>query len=126
MQDSGLAGQNILIVEDEMMVAMLIEELLLSAGCQVVGPAATVAQALQLVAQQRLDGALLDVNLGKESAYPVADALHAVGVPFVFVSGYGQSGVADGYVGHVTIQKPFNTATFERDVAAAFRKLKAA
>jgi CheY-like chemotaxis protein len=115
-----LAGQRVLIVEDEMMVGLLEEDLLLRAGCEVVGPVATVAEALQLVSEQRLDGAVLDVNLGQEPVYPVADRLSAAGIPFVFVTGYGLAGVADAYQRHATIQKPFNSAGFAQDVAAAF------
>ena len=109
-----------------MMVALLVEELLLCAGCEVVGPAATVAEALKLVASERLDGAVLDINLGGDRVYPVADALRARGVPFLFVSGYGPSGVAAPYAGVATIQKPFNPATFDRDVAMALSKRRAA
>lgn len=113
-----LAGLRILVVEDEPLVAMLIEDLLLELGCTVVGPAATVAQALAL-ADTRLDGALLDVNLGAEQSYPVADKLAADGVPFAFVTGYGRHGLTGQHTERPTIPKPFKPATFGQEIADA-------
>lgn len=113
-----LAGLRILVVEDEPLVAMLIEDLLLELGCKVVGPAGTVAQALAL-ADTRLDGALLDVNLGVEQSYPVADKLAADGVPFAFVTGYGRHGLTGQHTERPTIPKPFKPATFGQEIADA-------
>jgi CheY-like chemotaxis protein len=120
--DAGLAGRRILVVEDEMLVAMLVEDLLLELGCQVVGPASSVSGALALAANERLDGAILDVNLGTELAYPVADALKRAGVPFVFVTGYGQRGLTDAYEGHPTLGKPFEPSSFGSRLAAGLAK----
>ena len=119
MQDRTLAGLRVLVVEDEVMVALLVEDLLQSSGCDVVGPVGTVAEALDLLARERIDGAVLDVNLGSDRVYPVADALRQLAVPFVFVTGYGRSGIARPYGHNPTIEKPFNMATFAQDVAAA-------
>lgn len=116
---SGLAGRRILVVEDEPLVAMLEEDMLVDAGCEVLGPAATVAQALALIAEGRPDGAILDVNLGIKSVYPVADALEALGTPFVFVSGYGQHGLVGPHRARPMIQKPFRPLTFAESVAAS-------
>jgi CheY-like chemotaxis protein len=81
----------VLIVEDEGMVAMLLEDMLDDLGCEVACSAASVAQAIGWLDEGgQLDAALLDVNLGGESVWPVADALHARGTPFAFTSGYGQ------------------------------------
>jgi CheY-like chemotaxis protein len=82
-------GLRILIAEDEALVAMMIEDIVTDLGCTVVGPAASVARALALIDGERLDGALVDLNLGGEHARPIAEALVARGIPFVFVSGYG-------------------------------------
>jgi len=117
-----LAGRRILVVEDEMLVAMMVEDLLADLGCHVVGPVATVAAALRLVAEERLDGAVLDVNLGSETAYSVADALKRGGVPFVFVTGYGARGLAAGHHGHPTIQKPFRPDRFGDDLIEGLRR----
>lgn len=115
---SPLAGRRILVVEDEPLVAMLIEDLLLELECEVVGPASTLELARGYAAAGGLDGALLDVNLGDRDVYPLADELAAVGTPFVFVTGYGTHGHPAAYRDHPTIQKPFRPAVFGRDVAA--------
>jgi DNA-binding response OmpR family regulator len=118
-----LAGQRILVVEDEMFIALLVEDILRDQGCDVVGPASNVADGLALAAAGGLDGAVLDVNLGTERVYPVADALTAAAVPFVFVSGYGQVGLSEPYSGHPTIPKPFKPTTFADEVAAALAEV---
>lgn len=119
---ASLAGRRILVVEDEMLIAMMLEDLLIELGCEVVGPVSTVAGGLKLAAEERLDGAVLDVNLGQERAFPIADALRAAGVPFVFVTGYGAAGLTGVHCGHPTIQKPFRPASFGHELAAAFEE----
>ena len=81
----------VMLVEDEAMIVMIMEDLLADLGCEIVGPFATVRQALDwLVSADSLPaGAVLDVNLGDERVYPVAEALQALGVPFAFSTGYG-------------------------------------
>ena len=106
-----LAGRRILVVEDESLVAMLLETILEDMGCTAVGPAATVDDGLALATDgERLDAALLDVNVGGRQVFPVAEALHRSGVPFVFSTGYGEGGLPDQWRGHPTIQKPFTEA----------------
>jgi CheY-like chemotaxis protein len=103
-----LAGRRILVVEDESLVAMLLETILEDMGCTAVGPAATVDDGLALATDgERLDAALLDVNVAGRQVFPVAEALHRNGVPFVFSTGYGEGGLPDQWRGHPTIQKPF-------------------
>ncbi len=113
-----LTGRRILVVEDEALIAMLLEDLLGGLGCKVVGPAANVTQALELAARERPDAAVLDVNLGKEQVFPVADALQKAGIPFVFITGYGQAGLIGAHSGHATIKKPIDCATFASELAA--------
>ncbi len=113
-----LTGRRILVVEDEALIAMLLEDLLGDLGCKVVGPAANVTQALELAARERPDAAVLDVNLGKETVFPVADALQRAGVPFVFITGYGPAGLTGAHSGHATIRKPIDTVTFGSELAA--------
>jgi two-component SAPR family response regulator len=97
---------------------MLIEDILLDLDCIVIGPVGTVAQALALLHREEIDGALLDVNLGGgERSYPVADALAARDVPFVFVTGYGEAGVEGRYAPVTVLQKPFDPRRLERVVA---------
>ena len=117
-----LTGRRILVVEDEMLIAMLLEDLLEDLGCQVLGPVSNVPQALELTAKERPDAAVLDVNLGAERVYPVADALTQAAVPFVFVTGYGQAGLAEAYGGHATIMKPFDPETFGPELAEGLRQ----
>ncbi len=86
----GAAGLRVLVVEDELVVALELEDLLTGLGYAVLGPASTVERALALLARERPDMALLDVNLNGERVTPVAEALRARGVPFVLVTGYGK------------------------------------
>ncbi|MDN3568916.1 response regulator [Paeniroseomonas aquatica] len=87
-----LAGKRILVVEDEAMVALLVEDELIDVGAQVLGPAASVPTALAILAEGLAEGgvdaAVLDLNLSGESAAPVADALDRGGVPFLVISAY--------------------------------------
>jgi CheY-like chemotaxis protein len=85
---SRLAAKRVLVVEDEYLVAMDLSAWLEAAGAHVVGPASNVNAALEALQCSELDGAILDVNLRGEMAYPVADALAARGIPFVFTTGY--------------------------------------
>ena len=112
-----LSGLNILVVEDEMFIAMMVDDLLTRLGCRVVGPVSSVAEALRLAASQRLDAAVLDVNLGSEMVYPVANALTAAAVPYIFVTGYGPEGLESAHRHQPMIQKPFDLERFGDDLA---------
>lgn len=102
-----LNGRRVLVVEDESLVAMLLEAILEDMGCTPVGPAATVDDGMALVESETLDAALLDVNVAGHQVFPVAEALRARGVPFVFSTGYGEGGLPDEWRGQATLQKPF-------------------
>lgn len=102
-----LSGRRILVVEDESLVAMLLETILEDMGCVPVGPASTIDEGLERAAEGGLDAALLDVNVGGRQIFPVAQALKDAGVPFVFSTGYGEGGLPDEWRGQPTIQKPF-------------------
>ncbi len=105
------AGRRVLVVEDESLVAMLLETILEDMGCIPVGPAATVDDGLRLAnAEESLDAALLDVNVAGKQVFPIAEALKARGVPFVFSTGYGEGGLPDDWRGQPTLQKPFTEA----------------
>ena len=103
------AGRRVLIVEDESLVAMLLETILEDMGCVPVGPAATVDEGLRM-ASEPIDAALLDVNVAGRQVFPIAQALKDRGVPFVFSTGYGEGGLPDEWRGHSTLQKPFTEA----------------
>ncbi|MBV8336298.1 MAG: response regulator [Alphaproteobacteria bacterium] len=107
---AALEGIRVLVVEDEFLVAVLIEEMLESAGCVVIGPFPRVPEALDAVDRDPCDAAVLDVNLGGERIDPVAAALSRRNVPFVFVSGYGTIGLPGDYSDRPRICKPFKLA----------------
>ena len=103
---------NILVVEDEAMVSWMIVDMLEERGHSVVGPAPTVNVALELISQNRIDCALLDVNLGgSETAYPIADRLDALGKPYAIVSGYTADMIGD--LSTPLLEKPFNSKEFD-------------
>jgi DNA-binding response OmpR family regulator len=83
---SGGAGPAVLVVEDEILIAMDLEETLRRLGCRVIGPAPTVGAALDLITRESPDAAIIDFNLGGERAEPVADLLCARGIPFLVSS----------------------------------------
>lgn len=106
-----LQGRRVLVVEDESLVAMLLETILEDMGCTPVGPASNIDEGEALARDEAaLDAALLDVNVAGRQVFPVAAALKARGVPFVFSTGYGEGGLPDEWRGNPTIQKPFTEA----------------
>lgn len=106
-----LSGRRVLIVEDESLVAMLLEAVLDDLGCTVIGPESNIDDGLRVVTGgEQLDAALLDVNVAGQEVFPVAEALKARGIPFVFSTGYGESGLPNEWRGNPTVQKPFTEA----------------
>lgn len=105
--DDLLSDRRVLVIEDEMMVLMSIENMLAELGCQSVTVAATVKDALALISSQVFDLAMLDLNLGGTRSYPVADALAARGVPFLFSTGYTDNGASALYPGRPILNKPY-------------------
>jgi CheY-like chemotaxis protein len=99
----------ILVIEDEMLVAMNIEDMLLELGHEVAGLASRLGPALALARESRFDAAVLDVNLAGEPSFPIADLLIERGVPFLFATGYGRQGIEERYRGYPMLQKPFRT-----------------
>lgn len=105
-----LCDLRVLVVEDEMMVSMLIEDVLVEQRCAVVGPYGQLADALAAARTQALDLAVLDVNIIGGRVYPVAEVLEQRGIPFVFLSGYGQSAVPSDHPDWKVCSKPFRPA----------------
>jgi DNA-binding response OmpR family regulator len=105
---SELAGQRILVVEDEALVAMLVEDGLTEAGAKVIGPARSVDEAMTLIETSEVTAAVLDVNLGGERVTPVAERLSRMRVPFVFATGYAADCEAGRHAGAPVLQKPFD------------------
>jgi CheY-like chemotaxis protein len=109
-----LDGLKVLVVEDEMMVSMLIEDMLADLGCTVIGPASRLEEAMQLAREADLDCAVLDVNLGGQPIFPLADLLREKGAPFAFATGYGDAGLRDVDRGSPVLQKPFREGDLAR------------
>lgn len=116
--DAPLAGRRILVVEDVYFVADDIAAALRGAGAIVVGPAPNGPAALSLMASERLDAAVLDINLHDEAVYPVAEALRARGTPFVFATGYDRCSIPAAYRGVPLWEKPFDSAALIRSLPA--------
>ena len=105
---NALQGRRVLVIEDESLVAMLLETILEDMGCTVVGPESNIDDGLiAATTEASLDAALLDVNVAGREVFPVAEVLRARGVPFVFSTGYGEAGLPEHWRGNPTIQKPF-------------------
>lgn len=119
--DDLLSGRRILVVEDEMLVLLNVEDMLADLGCQAVSAAANVDQALALVDAQAFDAAMVDVNLDGRKSYPVADALAARGVPFVFSTGYSGQSLDDGYRDRPVLGKPYRIADLTESLKRLLR-----
>ena len=116
--DGALKDLRVLIVEDEALVSMLLEDMLEDMGCTLAGSAANLDQAVEAASGLDLDVAILDMNLAGKDSLPVAEALAERGKPFIFATGYGESGVPDAWRDRPTLQKPFSM----RDVEEALMK----
>jgi CheY-like chemotaxis protein len=120
--NDGLQGRRVLVVEDEMMIAMLVEDMLADLGCAVIGPAHGLAAALDLAnATAELDAALLDVNLAGQPVFAVADALRERNVPIIFCTGYGDAGLREADRGAPVLQKPYRAKDLADTLAAALK-----
>jgi len=106
-------GEGWLIVEDEELVAVLIEDAIAELGLTTIGPADRVVKALALLDRHHPQGALLDINIAGEEVYPVAAALRDRKIPFAFLTGYGESSVIAGYATRPVLQKPFMAGQIE-------------
>ena len=107
MSEDGQTKSRILVVEDEPFIALTLEDMLDELGFALAGTVSQVSEALDLIAREPIDCALLDVNLGSEKIDPVADLLAARNCPFIFTTGYGRSGIPQGHADRPVLQKPF-------------------
>ncbi len=114
------ANRRVLIVEDEMFVAILLEDMLAELGYQVAGIASRVSTALPLVETLDFDLAILDVNLAGEMSFPVADAIAEKGLPYLFATGYGRPGIAPTHAHRPVLSKPFSSGELQTAIASAF------
>ena len=116
------SGLRILLVEDESLVAMLLEDMLTDLGHQVVGPVSRIGKAMELAQSEQLGAAILDVNLNGLEVYPVAAVLAARGIPFIFATGYGKRNLPAQFDGRPTLAKPFR----QQDVCALLAQVRQA
>ena len=111
-QGNALDGRKILVVEDDYLVALALAEMLKATGANVIGPLSEIQEALSFVeAGNDLDAAILDVDLHGQKSYPVAQALAARQIRFVFATGYGEEAIDRAYRAYPRVQKPFDERT---------------
>lgn len=116
MTGDSLSGRRVLVVEDELFVSMALEDMLTDLGCEVIGPAAHLDEAVAMIGSERFDAALLDVNLDGQPSYPVADLLLAASVPILFSTGYHK--LSNGYQRLPHLRKPFAKKDLEAALTA--------
>src|SRR4051812_42718091 len=109
----------VLLVEDEALIAMLVEDMIHDGGGEMVGSAGKLTEAVDLARSAQADVALLDVNLGGASSYPVADVLRGRGVPIVFASGYGSGALIQRFQDCPILDKPFDQHSLEQAISMA-------
>ena len=119
MSSEALAGRRVLVVEDEALIAMNVQEMLDALGCVVVAAPTRVEEALAALEDGGIDAVLLDVNLHGQPSFPVADALAAREVPFVFATGYGVHALREDLRDRPVLPKPFRMGELERALAGA-------
>jgi len=117
-----LPGRRILIVEDDYLLAQILADFLEQAEIEVIGPVGSLDEALALVENDpgSFDGAILDINLHGSKSYPIADALAARSIPFLFATGYGRDALEGRYRDHPRCEKPFDQATLLSVFGALF------
>ena len=119
MKRADLAGSRILILEDDFYLASDVQAWLQNAGAEVLGPTGSVAKALDFVHSNRIDGALVDINLGNGPSFEVSRALEKRGVPFTFVTGYDEEVIPADLNSAPRVQKP----VLEHSLVAAVASL---
>lgn len=113
----------VLIVEDEAIVAMMLEDMVADLGHEVAGVASRLDQAISSAGALDIGLAIVDLNLNGERTYPVADVLSGRGVPFVFATGYGPEGLAPHWRGAPVLRKPFQSHELESAIAEALSRV---
>lgn len=112
----------VFVVEDEALIALVLQDMLEELGHSTVGPAARLEDACRTARDGAFDLAILDVRLADRDVYPVAEILEARGIPFAFATGYGPDSLAPAFRSHPVLAKPYT----EPDVAALIRQMAGA
>jgi len=120
MQNADVAGCRVLVVEDETLIAVLIEDILADMGCKIVGPIGKLETAIQTAKEGAFDVAVLDVTIRGGKVYPVAEELMARNIPFILASGYGDWALPPPLRDKRRLTKPFTAAQLEEEVRLLF------
>jgi CheY-like chemotaxis protein len=118
---SELAGLRVLLIEDEVVIAMTAEDMLEEIGCLVTAQATNFNEALDNASRDNFDLALLDVNLNGVMSLPVARLLREKGKPFIFTTGYGNVGLESEFSDIIVVSKPYTIRTLENAIQTATR-----
>ncbi len=124
--DKSIEGCRILVVEDESVITMLLQDMFEELRCEVVSLASRFQDALEKANTLAFEVAILDVNLNGQRTFPIAEALMARGLPFIFATGYGAAAVPATFRDAPVLQKPFRIADLERAVRSALTAARAA
>jgi CheY-like chemotaxis protein len=118
-----LQGLRVIVIEDDSLICLLFEDMLLDLGCKVVGTACDFKRATELAqGDENMDVAILDVNLGGQLVFPVADILSRRGIPFLFATGMGAGGLPADWQGHCSVSKPMTMASLADALGRAVRE----
>jgi CheY-like chemotaxis protein len=117
--ETTLEGRRVFVVEDESVITMLLQDMFEELRCEVVSLASRFQEALDKAKTLSFEVAILDVNLNGQRTFPIAEALTARGLPFVFATGYGAAAVPENFRDAPVLQKPFRLADLERAVLTA-------
>ncbi len=119
LNDESKASLRVLIVEDEALVAIILEDMLIELGHEVIGPVSTPGEGLEHAARTPVDLAILDLNLKGASSLPIAVELDKRGIPLIFSTGYGRGGLPAVFAQAPLLQKPFQQSDVESVIAGA-------
>jgi CheY-like chemotaxis protein len=118
--DGGIAGLNVLIVEDDVLTAAHLEATFEEMGASIAGRVPTVRDALEIIElAERLDGAVTDIKLPGETCFPIAEALIKRGTPFVFATAYGETAIPAPFSNIVACEKPVSPVQIARALLAS-------
>jgi DNA-binding response OmpR family regulator len=120
MPDSGFKHR-VLVVEDEAMISMLLEDMVLDSGGEIIGPIAKFDDALAIAREAEFSVAVLDLNLNGTLSYPIVEAIRERGIPVIFATGYGADDLLDRFRDYPTLQKPFSQNDFAQVIASLCR-----
>jgi len=117
-----LLERRVLVVEDDPLLGLHVKTTLDEHGCLVIGPLRAVAPAVRVVRADRLDAAVLDINLGNELSFPIADALAAAKVPFLFLTAYNRAVLPIAYRFRPVLPKPFQAVALVAELARFWQR----